>query len=126
MNNWFTFNQNVANQCTKVGSNACLMIKYEDLVLHPESTLRRVIKFLGEEWSDKLLRHQDFIGTDISISKTEWSSHQIVIFLTFLITLWILCRMASILFLIMNLIFIDKADKFKFIKRMGAKVAVKS
>ena len=65
-------------QCEKVGNKFCLMIRYEDLVLHPEATLRRIMKFLGEEWSGKLLKHQDFIGTDIVLSKTEWSTLQVV------------------------------------------------
>jgi len=44
------------------------------------------MEFLDEEWSEKLLRHQDFIGTDVTISKSEWSSQQIVSFTYFFIT----------------------------------------
>ena len=62
-----------------MGENFCLVVKYEDLCLHPESTLKRVISFLNEEWSNKLLNHHNFIGSDIIVSKTEWSSHQIVL-----------------------------------------------
>ena len=68
----------MSSQCSNVGEEFCLVVKYEDLCLHPEKTLKRVVSFLIEEWSDKLLNHQNFIGSDIVVSKTEWSSHQIV------------------------------------------------
>jgi len=34
-----------------------LMVRYEDLVLQPEKTLREVFDWLGEPWSDRLLEH---------------------------------------------------------------------
>ena len=76
--NWSSFNRKANKICHKIGSKYCLRVKYEDLVLHPEQTLRTVIKFLGESWSDELLKHQEHFGSKISVSKTEWSSHQIV------------------------------------------------
>lgn len=36
-----------------------LEIRYEDLILDSESTLRRTMEFLGEPWSDTLLRHEE-------------------------------------------------------------------
>ena len=75
---WNQFNRDVSGQCSRLGATVCLLVKYEDLVMHPESTLKREISFLNETWSGKLLSHQNFIGRDIIVSKTEWSSHQIV------------------------------------------------
>jgi len=80
LSTWNQFNKDVTRQCDNVGQEFCLIVKYEDLCLHPKSTLERVIQFLNENWSDKLLNHQNFIGSDIIVSKTEWSSHQIVNF----------------------------------------------
>lgn len=77
LKNWYFFNRDVNKQCKKIGKEFCLAIKYEDLVLRPEHTLKAVVNFLNETWNDKLLKHQDFID-NITISKSEWSSHQIV------------------------------------------------
>lgn len=35
------------------------LLRYEDLVEHPEETLRELVDFLEEPWSDDLLRHND-------------------------------------------------------------------
>ncbi len=86
LHDWYKFNKLTMDQCKKVGNKFCLLIRYEDFVLHSESTLRHIMEFLDEEWSEKLLRHQDFIGTDVTISKSEWSSQQIVSFTYFFIT----------------------------------------
>lgn len=75
---WANFNRKVSSDCKRVGNEFCLQIRYEDLILHPEKTLRRVSEFLGVKWTDELLKHQDHIGSKIAVSKTEWSSHQIV------------------------------------------------
>lgn len=75
---WIAFNEHVSHSCSNIGTQFCLIVKYEDLVLHPEKVLRKVMLFLDEEWTDELLRHQDHIGKEIKISKTEWSTHQIV------------------------------------------------
>jgi len=85
LSTWNQFNKDVTRQCDNVGQEFCLIVKYEDLCLHPKSTLERVIQFLNENWSDKLLNHQNFIGSDIIVSKTEWSSHQIVNFSHFVL-----------------------------------------
>jgi protein-tyrosine sulfotransferase len=75
---WQKLNEKAITDCEKIGPNHCLRIKYEDLVLHPEKTLRNMIEFLDISWTDEFLNHQNHIGDDIQISKTEWSSHQIV------------------------------------------------
>ena len=79
LSQWRNFNYQANKACLKLSVKYCLRIKYEDLVLHPEKTLKKIIKFLEEEWTNELLKHENHIGKDISISKTEWSSHQIVI-----------------------------------------------
>ena len=39
--------------------------------------MRQVIKFLNESWEDTLLEHEKFIGSEIAVSKIEWSTDQI-------------------------------------------------
>ena len=39
--------------------------------------MRDIVKFLGEDWTDDMLDHQKFIGSEIAISKLEWSTSQI-------------------------------------------------
>lgn len=75
---WMFFNKKVSEKCEQVGANICLIVKYEDLVLIPEATLKKVMNFLGEKWSIELLNHHNHIGKEVSVSKTEWSTHQIV------------------------------------------------
>ena len=43
-----------------------------------KGVLRNMMEFLQESWSDELLRHDQYLGKKIKVSKTEWSSHQIV------------------------------------------------
>ena len=38
----------------------CLIIKYEDLIANTKRTLKNLIEFIGEDWSDNLTHHQDF------------------------------------------------------------------
>lgn len=78
LSTWASFNRIASRTCDTLGPNYCLLVKYEDLVLHPERTLKRVLNYLGENWTDKLLKHHEHIGDEIQISKTEWSSHQII------------------------------------------------
>ncbi len=46
-------------------------IRYEDLVADPESALRRVLTFLGEEWSAGVLEHH---RSDVALPEREPSS----------------------------------------------------
>ncbi|VDO75774.1 unnamed protein product [Haemonchus placei] len=64
-------------QCANIGSK-CLRVYYEQLVLHPESQMRRILEFLNLPWNSTVLHHEQFIGKDISLSKVERSSDQVV------------------------------------------------
>lgn len=54
------------------------MVYYEQLVLHPEANLRRILDFLNIQWDDAVLRNEQFIGNEISILKSEKSSDQLI------------------------------------------------
>ncbi|KAE9554895.1 hypothetical protein FO519_001923 [Halicephalobus sp. NKZ332] len=66
------------DQCKAVGSTRCTMVYYEQLVLHPETEMRKLLDFLDLPWNSSVLNHEDLIGKDISLSKTERSSDQVI------------------------------------------------
>ncbi|KHJ97095.1 hypothetical protein OESDEN_02937 [Oesophagostomum dentatum] len=53
-------------------------VYYEQLVLHPEAQMRRILNFLDLPWNASVLHHERFIGKDISLSNVERSSDQVV------------------------------------------------
>ncbi|CAF1072324.1 unnamed protein product, partial [Brachionus calyciflorus] len=65
-------------QCIAVGPEYCLPVYYEQLVLHPEQNMRKILNFLNIEWNDAVLQHEKFIGDEISLSKNERSSDQVI------------------------------------------------
>ena len=75
---WLEVNERALENCIKVGPTNCLQVRYEDLVLQPEITIRKIIKFLNLKWTNKFLNHQDYIGNEIKVDKNGWSTHQIV------------------------------------------------
>jgi len=64
-------------QCTHVGPDICLMVKYEALVLHPVAETKRIMKFLNIPWSDTMLNHEQHIA-NISLSSVEKSTDQVI------------------------------------------------
>ena len=77
LDTWSSFNQFISEQCTKIGVESCLNVRYEDLVLDPKHTLIKIAQFLGIEWTDDFLKHEKFIGSKIAVSDLEWSTDQI-------------------------------------------------
>ncbi|CAK5076989.1 unnamed protein product [Meloidogyne enterolobii] len=65
-------------QCKQVGEEKCLKVYYEQLVLHPEQEMRKILDFLNLPWNMSVLHHEMFIGNKISISKTERSTDQVI------------------------------------------------
>lgn len=61
-----------------MGPEACLPVYYEQLVLHPEATTKTIFKFLNMSWHENVLHHEQFIGGEISLSKVERSSDQVI------------------------------------------------
>lgn len=56
---WASTNQEILRHGVALGDDRFALVRYEDLVLHPETTLRELTSWLGEPWSDDLLRHND-------------------------------------------------------------------
>src|SRR3954463_4521557 len=54
---WDTTNREILRRGLELGGERFALLRYEDLVQHPEPTLRELVDWLGEPWSDDLLRH---------------------------------------------------------------------
>ena len=76
--NWNSLIERMYSQCMSVGAKRCLPVYYEQLVLQPEREMKNIIKFLGLSWNDAVLNHEKYIGEEISLSKTEKSSDQVI------------------------------------------------
>ncbi|XP_017549239.1 protein-tyrosine sulfotransferase 2 [Pygocentrus nattereri] len=67
-------------QCTLVGPNRCLTVRYESLVLQPRTTMVKVLRFLGVPWHEGVLHHELAIGQPggVSLSRIERSTDQVI------------------------------------------------
>ena len=71
------------DQCMEVGPRYCMPVRYEDLVLHPRSTLQKILEFADLEWTENVMEHQKHMG-DISLSSVEKSTDQVrILFILF-------------------------------------------
>src|SRR4051794_2745744 len=56
---WDSTNKEILRRALELPDDRFALVRYEDLVGQPEETLRELVDFLGEPWSDDLLRHND-------------------------------------------------------------------
>ncbi|KAK6637889.1 hypothetical protein RUM44_008311 [Polyplax serrata] len=77
---WNSAIQSMYEQCKHVGSSRCLMVHYEQLVLHPSESMHKILEFLDVPWNDSVLHHEDHINKPggVSLSKVEKSSDQVI------------------------------------------------
>ncbi|XP_075755010.1 protein-tyrosine sulfotransferase 2 [Pelodiscus sinensis] len=68
------------SQCVEIGQSRCLPVYYEQLVLHPEQSMRAIMQFLDISWSNAVLHHEELIGKPggVSLSKIERSTDQVI------------------------------------------------
>ncbi|CAD7090723.1 unnamed protein product [Hermetia illucens] len=80
MTKWNRAIEVMHDQCKEIGKNQCMMVYYEQLVLHPEEWMRKILKFLDVPWNDSVLHHEEFINkpNGVSLSKVERSSDQVI------------------------------------------------
>jgi len=76
---WNTAITAMNEQCKELKDN-CLPVYYEQLVLHPEKWMRKILKFLDLPWTDNVLHHEQQINKKggVSLSKVERSSDQVI------------------------------------------------
>jgi hypothetical protein len=56
---WDETNREILRRGLELGGSRFALLRYEDLVAHPEPTLRELVDWLGEPWSEHLLRHNE-------------------------------------------------------------------
>ncbi|KAI5692408.1 hypothetical protein M8J77_014813, partial [Diaphorina citri] len=49
-------------KCLRVGPSRCMVVYYEQLVLHPEKWLRRILQFFDLGWNSSVLHHEEMIN----------------------------------------------------------------
>merc|ERR1711874_159892 len=77
---WNSMVQMMDSQCTEMGRDRCLIVYYEQVVLHPTRWMNIILDFIDIPWNEMVLHHQDFINKPggVSVSNAERSSDQIV------------------------------------------------
>ncbi|KAI5717165.1 hypothetical protein M8J77_001150 [Diaphorina citri] len=67
-------------KCLRVGPSRCMVVYYEQLVLHPEKWLRRILQFFDLGWNSSVLHHEEMINKPggVFLSKVERSSDQVI------------------------------------------------
>jgi protein-tyrosine sulfotransferase len=78
LSRWSLIIENMYAQCMLVGPARCLPVYYEKLVLNPEPEMKKILKFLNISWNEAVLHHEKYIGDEISLSKVERSSDQVI------------------------------------------------
>ncbi|ELU02303.1 hypothetical protein CAPTEDRAFT_188754 [Capitella teleta] len=68
------------SECLAIGASVCLPVYYEQLVLHPEAQMNKILTFLEIPWNDLVLHHEETIGkkNGVSLSALEYSTDQVV------------------------------------------------
>lgn len=80
MTKWNHAIETMHNQCKEIGHDKCMLVFYEQLVLHPERWMRKILTFLDVPWNESVLHHDEFINkpNGVPISKVERSSDQVI------------------------------------------------
>ena len=68
LRDWNKAIESMYSECKRAG-DACLAVHYEQLVLHPEPQMRRILQFLEVPWDGNVLQHEKMVGNQISLSK---------------------------------------------------------
>jgi protein-tyrosine sulfotransferase len=55
-------------QCMRVGPENCLLVYYEQLVLHPKVWMEKILRFLNIPWNEDVLHHEQFINKPNGVS----------------------------------------------------------
>ncbi|XP_047389792.1 protein-tyrosine sulfotransferase 1 isoform X1 [Sciurus carolinensis] len=80
---WNRAIETMYNQCMEVGHKKCMLVHYEQLVLHPERWMRTLLKFLHIPWNHSVLHHEEMIGKagGVSLSKSTKENSNYLTFL---------------------------------------------
>uniref|UniRef100_A0A1A8EP62 Protein-tyrosine sulfotransferase n=1 Tax=Nothobranchius korthausae TaxID=1143690 RepID=A0A1A8EP62_9TELE len=77
---WSSAVETMFSQCQAAGETRCLPVHYEQLVLHPEQEMKKLLSFLELQWDPSVLHHEELIGKagGVSLSKVERSTDQVM------------------------------------------------
>jgi len=77
---WNTVVSNMETQCNDIGPKRCMLVYYEQLVLHPKRWMTMILDFLDLPWDESVLHHEQLINKPggIRVSQAERSSDQII------------------------------------------------
>jgi protein-tyrosine sulfotransferase len=62
MEKWNSAMELMFAQCRQVGPDRCMLVYYEQLVLHPKVWMERISGFLDLPWDDAVLHHEAMVG----------------------------------------------------------------
>lgn len=62
MQRWNNAISTMYDQCQLVGAKRCMLVYYEQLVLHPAHWMRQILKFLDVPWNESVLHHEEQIN----------------------------------------------------------------
>ncbi|TKR78247.1 hypothetical protein L596_019085 [Steinernema carpocapsae] len=74
---WNRMIEKMYSDCKRLGPSVCLPVRYETLILQPEKELQQIMTFLNEPWSGNLLKHEEFIGSEVQLHPLEFSTSQV-------------------------------------------------
>ncbi|KAG5455136.1 Protein-tyrosine sulfotransferase 1 [Clonorchis sinensis] len=74
---WMIDNLKIIQACHRVGSERCIIVRYELLVLNPERELKALTKFLRVPWDPVMLHHEKLIGNITTLNPHEPSTTQV-------------------------------------------------
>lgn len=77
---WNTVVTNMEKECNAIGPQRCMVVYYEQLVLHPRRWMTMILDFLDIPFEEGVLHHEDQINKPhgIRVSMVERSSDQII------------------------------------------------
>ena len=77
---WNGMVENMNKQCNEIGPRRCMLVYYEQLVLHPKKWISLILDFLDLPWDENVMHHEKKINKPggVRVSKVERSSDQII------------------------------------------------
>lgn len=64
MQKWNQAITTMYEQCKEIGDEKCLIVHYEQLVLQPKLSMKKILNFLNIPWHNNVLHHEDFINEE--------------------------------------------------------------
>lgn len=59
----------MTHDCSMLGKNRCLEVRYENLVKSPKVWMQVILEFLNVPWNDNVMHHEQFINSEVSLSR---------------------------------------------------------